>query len=92
MPDLQEGCLGVGLLPGPTGHSTCPERQTAGAGRSGRQAASYPARREPETRDRLTKAGCEVPQPRSPAEVLAMWKADDARYGRLVKEAGIKAE
>jgi len=40
----------------------------------------------------LTKAGCEVPQPRSPAEVLAMWKADDARYGRLVKEAGIKAD
>jgi len=55
-------------------------------------ASAMKALREPETRDRLTKAGCEVPAPRSPAEVLAMWKADYARYGRLVKEAGIKAE
>ena len=47
---------------------------------------------DPATRDRLTKAGCEVPPPRSPAEVLAMWKADYARYGKLVKEAGIKGE
>ncbi len=45
-----------------------------------------------ETRDRLTKAGCEVPAPRSPADILAMWKADYARYGKLVKEAGIKGE
>lgn len=45
-----------------------------------------------ETRDRLIKAGCEVPAPRAPAEVMAMWKADHARYGRLVKEAGIKGE
>ena len=45
-----------------------------------------------ETRDRLAKAGCEVPVPRSPADVLAMWKADYARYGKLVKEAGIKGE
>ena len=48
--------------------------------------------RSPTTRDRLAKASCEMPAPRSPAEVLAMWKADFARYGRLVKEAGIKAE
>ncbi len=47
---------------------------------------------DPATRERLTKAGCEVPPPRSPAEVLAMWKADYARYGKLVKEAGIKGE
>jgi tripartite-type tricarboxylate transporter receptor subunit TctC len=47
---------------------------------------------DPATRDRLTKAGCEVPPPRSPAELLAMWKADYARYGKLVKEAGIKGE
>jgi tripartite-type tricarboxylate transporter receptor subunit TctC len=47
---------------------------------------------DPATRDRLTKAGCEVPPPRSPAEVLAMWQADYARYGKLVKEAGIKGE
>jgi tripartite-type tricarboxylate transporter receptor subunit TctC len=47
---------------------------------------------DPATRDRLTKAGCEVPPPRSPAEVLAMWKADYVRYGKLVKEAGIKGE
>lgn len=47
---------------------------------------------DPETRDRLAKAGCEVPQPRSPGDVMAMWKADDTRYGKLVKEAGIKGE
>ncbi len=45
-----------------------------------------------ETRDRLTRAGCEVPAPRSPADVLAMWKADYVRYGKLVKDAGIKGE
>ena len=45
-----------------------------------------------ETRERLTRAGCEVPAPRSPADVRAMWKADFARYGTLVKEAGIKGE
>jgi tripartite-type tricarboxylate transporter receptor subunit TctC len=50
------------------------------------------ALQDPATRDRLTKAGCEVPAPHSPAEVLAMWKADYARYGKLVKDAGIKAE
>ncbi|MFZ5781904.1 MAG: Bug family tripartite tricarboxylate transporter substrate binding protein [Pseudomonadota bacterium] len=43
----------------------------------------------PETRDRLIKAGCEVPPPKSPAELAAMWKADYERYGKLVKEAGI---
>jgi len=26
------------------------------------------------------------------ADVMAMWKADAARYGKLVKEAGIKGE
>ncbi|MBL6618077.1 MAG: tripartite tricarboxylate transporter substrate binding protein [Reyranella sp.] len=46
----------------------------------------------PETRDRLSKAGCEVPAAHSPDEVMAMWRADYARYGTLVKEAGIKAE
>lgn len=50
------------------------------------------ALQDPATRDRLIKAGCEVPPPRSPAEVLAMWKADYARYGKLVKDAGIKGE
>jgi tripartite-type tricarboxylate transporter receptor subunit TctC len=55
-------------------------------------AAAMKALAEPATRDRLTKAGCEVPAPRSPAEVLALWKADYLRYGKLVKEAGIKAE
>ena len=43
-----------------------------------------------ETRGRL--AGCEVPAPRSPADVMAMWKADYARYGQLVKDAGIRTE
>jgi tripartite-type tricarboxylate transporter receptor subunit TctC len=45
-----------------------------------------------ETRDRLAKAGCEVPAPRAPADVATLWKADDARFGKLVKEAGIKGE
>ena len=55
-------------------------------------ASALKALREPDTRDRLTKAGCEVPSPRSPAEVMAMWKTDFERYGKLVKEAGIKGE
>jgi len=55
-------------------------------------ASAMKALQEPETRDRLTKAGCEVPAPRSPADTLAMWKADYARYGKLVQEAGIKGE
>ena len=45
-----------------------------------------------ERRDRLARAGCEVPAPRTPADVATMWKADDARFGKLVKEAGIKGE
>jgi tripartite-type tricarboxylate transporter receptor subunit TctC len=53
-------------------------------------ASAMKALESPETRDRLTKAGCEVPAPRTPAELMAMWKADYARYGKLVKEAGIK--
>lgn len=55
-------------------------------------ASAMKALESPETRDRLTKAGCEVPASRTPAEVKAMWQADDARYGKLVKEAGIKGE
>ncbi len=55
-------------------------------------ASAMKALQDPATRDRLTKAGCEVPPPRSPAEILAMWKADYERYGKLVKDAGIKAE
>ena len=55
-------------------------------------ASAMKALESPETRDRLTKAGCEVPAPRTPAEIMAMWRADDARYGKLVKEAGIKAD
>jgi tripartite-type tricarboxylate transporter receptor subunit TctC len=55
-------------------------------------ASALKALQDPATRDRLTKAGCEVPPPLSPTEILAMWKADYVRYGKLVKEAGIKAE
>ena len=55
-------------------------------------ASALKALQDRATRDRLTKAGCEVPPPLSPAEILAMWKADYVRYGKLVKEAGIKAE
>jgi tripartite-type tricarboxylate transporter receptor subunit TctC len=47
---------------------------------------------QPETRDLLGKASCEVPAPRTPAEVQALYVADFARYGKLVKEAGIKSE
>jgi tripartite-type tricarboxylate transporter receptor subunit TctC len=134
MPDLLEGRLQVGLLPGPLAiqHvqsgklralavladkrlATLPEVPTfAEAGfadaqvmswyviavRAGTPAAvverlhasAMKALQDPETRGRLAKAGCEVPAPRSPAEVMAMWKADYARYGKLVKEAGIKGE
>jgi tripartite-type tricarboxylate transporter receptor subunit TctC len=45
-----------------------------------------------ETRARLDRAGCDVPAPRSPAAVQALYAADYARYGKLVKEAGIKGE
>ena len=55
-------------------------------------ASALKALQDHATRDRLTKAGCEVPPPLSPADVLAMWKADYARYGKLVKEAGIRTE
>ncbi len=134
MPDLLEGRLQVGLLPGPLAiqHvqsgklralavladkrlATLPDVPTfAEAGFADAQVTSWyviavragtpgaivdrlhasalKVLQQPETRDRLTKAGCEVPAPRSPADVLAMWKADYARYGKLVKEAGIKGE
>jgi tripartite-type tricarboxylate transporter receptor subunit TctC len=55
-------------------------------------ASAMKALQQPETRDRLSKAGCEVPAVRSPADILGMWNADYARYGKLVKKAGIKAE
>jgi tripartite-type tricarboxylate transporter receptor subunit TctC len=55
-------------------------------------ASAMKALAQGETRERLTRAGCEVPAPRSPAEIAAMWKADYARYGKLVQEAGIKAD
>ena len=45
-----------------------------------------------ETRDRLDKASCDVPTARTPAEVQALYAADYARYGKLVKEAGIKGD
>jgi tripartite-type tricarboxylate transporter receptor subunit TctC len=55
-------------------------------------ASAMKALAQADTRDRLAKAGCEVPAPRSPAEIAALWKADFARYGKLVQEAGIKGE
>lgn len=134
LPDLLEGRLQVGLLPGPLALQhvqsgklralavlasqrlpTLPDVPTfAEAGFADAQVMSWytiavragtpgaiverlhgsamKALQNAETRDRLTKAGCEVPAPRSPADVLAMWKADYARYGKLVKDAGIKGE
>ena len=55
-------------------------------------AAALKAIASPETRERLDKASCEVPAPRTPAEVQALYAADYVRYGKLVKEAGIKGE
>lgn len=134
LPDLLEGRLQVGLLPGPLALQhvqsgklralavlasqrlpTLPDVPTfAEAGFADAQVMSWytiavragtpgaiverlhgsamKALQNAETRDRLTKAGCEVPAPRSPADVLAMWKADYVRYGKLVKDAGIKGE
>ena len=45
-----------------------------------------------ETRERLVKAGCDVPAPLSPAEIQALYAADYARYGKLVKDAGITGD
>jgi tripartite-type tricarboxylate transporter receptor subunit TctC len=45
-----------------------------------------------ETRERLDKASCDVPVARTPAEVQALYVADYTRYGKLVKEAGIKGD
>ncbi len=134
LPDLLEGRLQVGLLPGPLALQhvqsgklralavlasqrlpTLPDVPTfAEAGFADAQVMSWytiavragtptaiverlhgsamKALQNAETRDRLTKAGCEVPAPRSPADVLSMWKADYVRYGKLVKDAGIKGE
>ena len=134
LPDLLEGRLQVGLLPGPLAIQhvqsgklralavlasqrlpTLPDVPTfaeAGFGdaqvmswytiaiRAGTpapiverlHASAMKALQSADTRDRLTKAGCEVPGPRPPTDVLAMWKADYARYGKLVKDAGIKGE
>jgi tripartite-type tricarboxylate transporter receptor subunit TctC len=45
-----------------------------------------------ETRERLDRASCEVPAPRTPAEIQALYSADLKRYGQLVKDAGIKGD
>jgi tripartite-type tricarboxylate transporter receptor subunit TctC len=55
-------------------------------------ASAMKALQNEDTQGRLTRAGCEVPTPRSPADILTMWRADYARYGQLVKDAGIKAD
>jgi tripartite-type tricarboxylate transporter receptor subunit TctC len=47
---------------------------------------------QPETRERLDKAGCEIPAPRPPEEVQALYAGDFARYGKLVKDVGIKGD
>ena len=134
MPDLLEGRLQVGLLPGPLAHQhieagklrplavladkrlpqlpAAPTFAEVGFGdaqvtswyviavRAGTppavvnriHGAAMKALQSPATQERLAKAGCNVPAPRSPAEILAMWKADYARYGKLVKEAGIATQ
>jgi len=134
MPDLLEGRLQVGLLPGPLALQhvqsgklralavlaekrlqTLPDVPTfaeAGFGdaqvmswyviaaRAGTppaivsriHGAAMKALQSPDTQARLAKAGCYIPAARSPAEILAMWKADYARYGKLVKDAGIATQ
>lgn len=134
MPDLLEGRLQVGLLPGPLAHQhveagklralavlaekrlpqlpDVPTFAEAGFGdaqvtswyviavRAGTppaivtrlHGAAMKALQNPQTQERLAKAGCNVPAARSPAEILAMWKADSARYGKLVKDAGIATQ
>ena len=134
MPDLLEGRLQVGLLPGPLAHQhieagklrplavladkrlpqlpAVPTFAEVGFGdaqvtswyviavRAGTppavvnriHGAAMKALQSPATQERLAKAGCNVPAPRSPAEILAMWKADYARYSKLVKEAGIATQ
>ncbi|MDP1838396.1 MAG: tripartite tricarboxylate transporter substrate binding protein [Reyranella sp.] len=134
MPDLLEGRLQVGLLPGPLAHQhveagklralavlaekrlpPIPDVPTfAEAGFGDAQVTSWyviavragtppaivarlhdaamKALQSPETQARLAKAGCDIPAARSPADILAMWKADYARYGKLVKDAGIATQ
>jgi tripartite-type tricarboxylate transporter receptor subunit TctC len=134
IPDLLEGRLQVGLLPGPLAlqhvqsgklralavlagqrlpalpdvptfaqagfadaqvmswYTIAVRAGTPGAIVERLHGAAMKALQGTETRDRLTKAGCEVPAPQSPADIMAMWKADYARYGKLVKDAGIKGE
>lgn len=134
LPDLLEGRLQVGLLPGPLAlphvqsgklralafigdrrSKVLPDVPTfseAGFGEAQVQswytiamragtppeivsrinAAAMKAIASPETRERLDRASCDVPAPRSPAAVQALYAADYARYGKLVKEAGIKGD
>ena len=134
LPDLLEGRLQVGLLPGPLAlqhvqagklralallgnprSKVLPDVPTfaeAGFGdaqvmswytiavRSGTppeivnriHAAAMKVIASPETRERLEKASCEIPAPRPPADIQAMWSGDFARYGKLVKDAGIKGD
>ncbi len=134
LPDLLEGRLQVGLLPGPLalqhiqsgklkaigfigdrrgkGLPDVPTFAEQGFGpaqvmswytiavRSGTppevvtrvNAAARKVLAQPETRDRLDKASCDVPDPMAPNGVQALYAADFARYGKLVKDAGIKGE
>ena len=135
MPDLLEGRLQVGLLPGPLAIQhvqsgklralavladkraadparradlrrgrlrRCPGHELVRDRRAGRHAGSHrraaaclgdegpAATRDPRPTDqgRLRGAG----SPARPPTCWRLWKADYARYGKLVKEAGIKGE
>ena len=134
LPDLLEGRLQVGLLPGPLAlphvqsgklralallgnerSKVLPDVPTfteAGFGdaqvmswytialRSGTppeivnriHAAAMKAIASPDTRERLAKASCEIPAPQPPDAIQALYARDYARYGKLVKEAGIKGD
>jgi len=134
MPDLLEGRVNVGLLPGPLAHqhvqtgklrplavlasrrlSTMPDVPTfAEAGFADAQvlswyvisvragtppdivnrlhAAATKALQSADTQDRLAKAGCEIPPARSPAELTALFRSEHDRFGKLIKDAGIKAD
>ena len=134
LPDLLEGRLQVGLIPGPLAlphvqsgklralallgnerSKVLPDVPTfaeAGFGdaqvlswytiavRSGTppeivnriNAAAMKAIANPDTRERLSKASCEIPAPQPPQAVQDIYARDYARYGKLVKDAGIKGD